>query len=157
MIIVWAACVIGVISAVLCFSQVLDRDQLLDLNRRIRNWQFTLWQMMAAVIVAGLLLRVFTARGPDQAFLSIVILFLGFLTWFVRCWQKEFVFLMGLKDDDFPGRHDKTTWVIVLLAFAPVGVWFFRAYRLAHWPEPVPAIDLEGRAKESGDAATLPA
>ena len=28
---------------------------------------------------------------------------------------------MGLRDDEFPGRHDKLIWVFVLFAFAPVG------------------------------------
>ena len=48
----------------------------------------------------------FTARGPEGMF-SFVLLCLGFLVWFVRNWQQEFVFLMGLRDGDFPGRHDK--------------------------------------------------
>ena len=76
--------------------------------------------------------------------------------WFVRNWQKEFVFLMGLRDGDFPGRHDKLIWAVVLTAFAPVGVWFFRAYRLAHWPEPAPAIDPERGTEESEGAAAQP-
>jgi hypothetical protein len=26
--------------------------------------------------------------------------------------------------------------VVVLLALAPISVWLFRSFRLAHWPEP---------------------
>ena len=48
---------------------------------------------------------------------------------------------MGLRDDDFPGRHDKLIWAFLLFAFAPIAVWFFRSYRLAHWPEPVAEPD----------------
>ena len=156
MLIVLAAFAIGVLSAVLCLSQVLDRERLRDLSRRARHWQFTIWQLMAAVIVAALLFHMFTARGSEGLF-SFVLLCLGFLTWFVRSWQKEFLFLMGLRDADFPGRHDKVLWAIMLLVFAPVGVWFFRAYRLAHWPEPAPAIDRERPAEQAGGTATQPA
>ena len=55
---------------------------------------------------------------------------------YLRSWRDEFIFLMGLRDDDFAGRNDKLIWVLVLLVFAPVGVWLFRSYRLAHWPQP---------------------
>jgi hypothetical protein len=156
MMIALVAFAIGVLSAVLFLSQVLDRERLRDLGRRIGHWQFTIWRMMTAVIVAALLFHMFTAR--DGLF-SFVLLCLGFLTWFVRNWQKEFVFLMGLGDGDFPGRHDKVIWAIMLSVFAPVGVWFFRAYHRAHWPEPVPApaIDPERRTEESGGTATQPA
>jgi hypothetical protein len=68
--------------------------------------------------------------------LPIALLSLWVLAWFVRNWRKEFVFLMGLRDDDLPGRHDKLIWATMLVALAPIGVWFFRSYRLAHWPEP---------------------
>ncbi len=57
------------------------------------------------------------------------------LVWFVRNWCNEFVFLMGLRDDELPGRHDKAIWAVVLLLLAPVGVWLFRSFRMARWPE----------------------
>src|SRR5262245_9361418 len=105
MMIVLVAFAIGVLSAVLCLSQVLDRERLRDLSRRVRHLQFTIWQMMAVVVVVALLFHMFTARGSEGLF-SFVILCLGFLIWFVRSWQKEFLFLMGLRDGDFPGRQD---------------------------------------------------
>ncbi len=55
---------------------------------------------------------------------------------FLRTWRDEFLFLMGLHDDDFPGRNDKLIWVFLLLVLAPVGVWLFRSYRMARWPQP---------------------
>jgi hypothetical protein len=147
MAIVLAALAIGVLSAILCFSQVLDPEQRRDLKYRIRIRQFTIGQMMAAIVVAGLALHALSGPGRGGG-LSVVLLFLLLLIWFVRNWQREFVFLMGLRDSDLPGRHDKLIWATVLMAFAPIGVWFFRSYRLAHWPES--AIDRQGYAQQTG-------
>jgi hypothetical protein len=57
------------------------------------------------------------------------------LVLYLRTWRDEFIFLMGLRDDVFPGHNDKLIWVL-LLVLTPVGVWLFRSYRLAHWPRP---------------------
>lgn len=148
MLIALLASVVGALSVLLYFSQILEPEYLRGTGRRIRHWQFSIWQMMATVLVAALLFHMFTS--PD-GYISFWFLCLGFLIWFVRSWQREFMFLMGLKDADFPGRHDKMIWAIMLSAFAPIGVWFFRAYRLAHWPAPAPAVEGEG------DTATQPA
>jgi hypothetical protein len=115
--------------------------------------------MMTGVAVAALLLMIFEWGYERILFMTLVSLLV--LAWFLRNWRDEFVFLMGLGDGDFPGRHDKVTWVVMLTAFAPIGVWFFRAYRLAHWPEPEPApsagIDPERATEEAGGAAAQPA
>jgi hypothetical protein len=97
--------------------------------------QFNLWQICVAVLVAGLIFAILTAgpRGPGFALFLAALLVLGL---FLHAWRSEFVFLMGLRDDEFPGQYDKLIWVFVLLAMAPVGLWLFRSYRLAHWPEP---------------------
>jgi hypothetical protein len=152
MMIVLAAGVIGGISVILCLSQILDPGQLRDMGRRGLNSQFTIWQIMAAVVVAALAFHAFTGPGRGGEF-SFVLLALILLTWFVRSWHREFVLLMGLRDDEFPGRHDKLIWAVVLLAFAPIGIWFFRSYRLAHWPEPKTAIDPEQMAEDTGGTA----
>ena len=31
-------------------------------------------------------------------------------------WILQFVFLMGLQDENLPGRHDKILWVVAFLA-----------------------------------------
>jgi hypothetical protein len=154
MLIALLAGVVGALSVLLYFSQVLEPEHLRGAGRRSRHWQFTIRQLMAAVVIAALLFHMFTSR---EGIVSFWLLCLGFLIWFVRSWQREFLFLMGLRDGDLPGRHDKVIWAIVLLAFAPVGVWFFRAYRLAHWPEPAAAIDPERPAEETGGTAAQPA
>lgn len=107
--------------------------------RRIGNgpWapQFRLWQMNAMVVIAALLLVAFAGPpGPSRGAAFLVLMF-AVLVWFVRNWCNEFVFLMGLRDEDLPGRNDKLIWAVVLLLLAPVGVWLFRSFRMAHWPE----------------------
>jgi hypothetical protein len=52
-------------------------------------------------------------------------------------WVHEFVHLMGLRDDELPGRFDKLVWVFVLVATGPVGAWAFRSYRTGCWPAPL--------------------
>jgi hypothetical protein len=157
MMIVLAAFVVGLFAVLLCLSQVFDREGLVDVIRGLPRSRFKLWQMMAAVAVCALALLALSAGPGTERILATTILALCVLAWFFRNWRKEFVYLMGLRDEDFPGRHDKLIWVGMLLALAPIGVWTFRAYRLAHWPEPAPAFDPEHRAEEVGGTATQPA
>jgi hypothetical protein len=123
-----------------------------------RAWRFNLWHMMAAVIVGGLLLLAFSAPPSFEKVFAIVVLALLILAWFVRNWCNEFAFLMGLRDEDLPGRNDKLIWVVVLLALAPIGVWLFRSFRLAYWPEPKSVIHGEfGPEPADRGRATQPA
>jgi hypothetical protein len=156
--IVLPAFVVGVSALLFGLSRfVVAREQLVGAGRRIRPSQITIGQMMAAVAVVALLL-LFFASGPGfESLFSATLLALCVLAWFVRNWRKEFVFLMGLRDEEFPGRHDKLIWVGMLLLLAPIGVWVFRAYRLAHWPEPAPALDPEHRTEQAGGTAAQPA
>jgi hypothetical protein len=158
MTIVLPAFVVGVSALLFGLARfVVVPEPLAGAGRAIRPSQVTLGQMMAAVALAAIVLLFFTAGpGPERVF-STTLVALCVLAWFVRNWRKEFVFLMGLRDEEFPGRHDKLIWVGMLLALAPVGVWVFRAYRLAHWPEPAPAMAPEHRTEEAGGTAAQPA
>jgi hypothetical protein len=89
-----------------------------------------------------LLFAIFTSRGPEPLVLAGLII----LTLFLRSWRNEFIYLMGRGDGDFPGRNDKLIWAIVLLFFAPVGLWLFRAHRLTHWPEAETELDRDPKA-----------
>jgi hypothetical protein len=66
---------------------------------------------------------------------ALFLLSLLILAWAALTWIGEFVYLMSLHDDDFPGRFDKLIWAVALLFFAPVGIWAFRSYRVDRWPE----------------------
>ena len=58
-----------------------------------------------------------------------------------------------------PGPARQADLGVVLLVFAPIGVWFFRSYRLAHWPEPKSGDRPRVRAasRRSPGRATQPA
>ena len=148
------ALVIGLPAMLLGLLQLIVPQSTLHERVRHRISRYKLWQLMVAIAVLGLLFSMATVRAPILPF-SLAVLIV--LVLFVKAWRDEFVFLMGLGDGDLPGRHDKLMWAALLLVLAPVGVWFFRAYRLAHWPEPAPAIDPERRAEEAGGTAAQPA
>jgi hypothetical protein len=137
------AFVVGAFALLFHLSRVGSSEWIRRIGAGPRTWKFNLWQMMAAVMVAALLLFVFEAGPHRDRLLAITLLAVWVLAWFVRTWCDEFVYLMGVRDEDLPGRHDKLIWVALLLAFAPIGVWLFRSYRLAHWPSPKPMMDPE--------------
>ncbi len=113
-----------------------------------RALQFKLWHV---VITVALLVMVFTglAAGPREGRSLVILAALIILGLLFHTWRQEFLFLMGLRDDDFPGRHDKLVWAVMLTALAPVGLWSFRSYRLSHWPEPKPDPDRARTAPEA--------
>jgi hypothetical protein len=94
-----------------------------------------LWHIAAAIGLTALVFAAFTSRDGEFFFFLLV---LGTLALIARAWRHEFLFLMSLRDDELPGRHDKLAWFALLVVLPPVGLWTFRAYREAHWPEPVP-------------------
>ncbi len=110
---------------------------------RRRLAQFKLWQLALAVILCGLLFSMTSVREPIVPFLLAALIMLGL---YLRTWRDEFIYLMGLRDDNFPGRNDKLIWVLILVIIAPVGAWLFRSYRLARWPQPERSRDPEADA-----------
>lgn len=105
------------------------REPLVRLPREIKTRH--------AILALAALLMLFIASGPrglEFLFFPVALLALAF--YFLSVWGEEFLFLMSLSDDQFPGRNDKLVWAIVLTVMAPVGLWVFRSYRQAHWPVP---------------------
>jgi len=99
-----------------------------------RIWQF------GGIVALLVLLFAAAQGGPGEAGFLLFLAALIVVAFFLWAWQREFLFLMGLRDDAFPGRYDKLIWTFLLIMMAPVGLWFFRSYRLAHWPEPKPGV-----------------
>jgi hypothetical protein len=131
-----SALAIGLIALLFGLGWAFSPERLHGLGREIRSPFLRIWHLMALVVVAVLFLKVFAGPGiaPVGLFLMAILAILG-LSWFVRVWCDEFVFLMSLADDDLPGHYDKLIWVFLLLSAAPVGVWLFRSFRQARWPE----------------------
>ena len=134
---------------VLGLLQLVAPQSSLHEGARRRLAQFKLWQLIVAVILCGLFFSMTSVTSPVVPFMLAILIVLGL---YLRTWRDEFIFLMGLRDDDFPGRNDKLIWVLVLVVFAPVGPWLFGSYRLAHWPQPERSRDPEANAA----GATVP-
>jgi hypothetical protein len=132
------ATVIAFFAVLFGLARVLSLDGIRRIFNGLADWRFNLWHIMVTMIVAALVFHLLLGEPDGAKLLSAVLLALLVLAWFVRAWCREFVFVMGLRDDDFPGRNDKLLWAVVLLVMAPIGVWLFRSYRLVHWPEPKP-------------------
>jgi hypothetical protein len=135
--IVLPAVVVGFFALLFSLAELISPERI---GRMTRGWwplRLNLWHMLAAVAVAACVLLAIM-EGVLLVW-AITIGALLVLAWFVRAWCHELVLLMGLRDDEFPGRNDKLIWVIVLFAIAPIGPWLFRAFRSAHWPSSVPA------------------
>jgi uncharacterized membrane protein YhaH (DUF805 family) len=151
------ALVVGGFSLLFHLSRIGTTEWVRGVASGPRARRFNLWQIMAAIVVVGLLLGAVTAPPGFERGFSVTLLALLVLGWFVRNWCNEFVFLMSLRDEDLPGRHDKLIWVVLLLVLAPIGVWLFQSFRLAHWPEPASVIHGEaGSGPAEGSTATQP-
>jgi hypothetical protein len=154
--IVLPAMVIGFFAVLFGLSRVTSIDDISRIASNVRSWRFNLWHMMAVVAGAALLLLAFS-EPRDGGVLAISLLSLAVLAWFVRVWCDEFVFLMGLRDEELPGRNDKLIWSVMLLILPPISVWLFRSYRVAHWPEPKPVPHPELDPEPTGRrSATMP-
>ena len=100
--------------------------------RRVRAWQVALAAVPMAVLLT--FLDPYMARSGVPQFIAFALA----VILFASAWAREFHFLMGLADDDLPGRFDKPIWAFVLIGLAPFGLFLFRSYRTARWPEPSP-------------------
>jgi hypothetical protein len=120
------------------------------LSRGFAAWfrEVKLWQIAAAIALSAL---VFAAMTSHDGEFFVFLLFLAALILLVRAWRHEFLFLMALRDQDFPGRNDKLAWIALMIVLPPIGLWTFRAYREAHWPEPA-AEAVEARSKPAPEA-----
>jgi hypothetical protein len=89
--------------------------------------------------IIGVFAWVFTVIAYDGSpvGMSLLVTFsaLVILVSFAGMWAQEFRLLMLRRADEFPDRYDKLAWIFLLMAMAPAGVWLFRSYRRARWPE----------------------
>src|SRR4051794_29356725 len=62
---------------------------------------------VAAVVLMLLVAVNLNLNGGEELLVLMGLLSLVVLGLFLHTWRREFVFLMGLRDDDFPGSFDK--------------------------------------------------
>jgi hypothetical protein len=106
-------------------------------------------QIAGIVAVCAWFFGLFSIQWQERSgylTLSVVVALLIFF----GLWRREFRLLMLRRDDEFPGRLDKIGWFLMLTVAAPAGVWLFRSYRKARWPE----SSVAGRWDVDGQVAT---
>jgi hypothetical protein len=121
----------------------LDFDDFSEWTLRIN-----LWKVLLGLVVVAFLFAVIVDGPRDKGFFLLPIC-AAVLWLFLRAWRREFVYLMGLRDDELPGRFDKLIWAVMLTILPPIGLWCFRSYHVAHWPEPKPVADRAGFAPDT--------
>jgi hypothetical protein len=92
------------------------------------------WQIAAVVAAAMLAVVVLLPLAMAAVMVALIAAVLVF-------WIGEFVTLMRRPDADFPGRHDKLVWSILMIVLPPVGAVAYRIYRHREStlePEPKP-------------------
>ncbi len=94
-----------------------------------------LGQIAGIVAVAAWFFGLFGASHPWQAEMYLFWTVVGLVLLSCGVWKREFRLLMTRRDDEFPGRFDKLTWILLLTLAAPAGAWLYRSYRKARWPE----------------------
>lgn len=94
------------------------------LNRAARAvFEVRTWHVALAALGAFVLL---TAFAPNGAFLlAMAVLAATAIYW----WVHQFLYLMGLRDEDLPGRFDKPVWAFLMIVAPPVGLLMFMAFQ----------------------------
>lgn len=101
---------------------------------------------LAVCVLSGLVFFAVASRHPSLPIMFAIALV---VLLFLRAWQHEFITLMSLDDNSFPGRFDKLIWVTLMVFLPPVGFLCLRAYRRTLAPE----FETETHAKPSGAPA----
>jgi hypothetical protein len=122
----------AVLSWILIMWSALGIATLLAGFPRLKLWQLA---GIVGVVAWGFALAVTMYGSSYDAGILLGVTVAGILLGFAWMWLNEFRALMLRRDDEFPGRYDKLVWSLALLLFAPAGVWLFRLYRKAQWPE----------------------
>lgn len=93
---------------------------------KLRDWRIRLIHLQILVAGCAYFLAIVKAgRGQEGLLITIAALFLVGL--FLRVWVREVRRLIALSDDSFRGRSGRIYWVVILIVFAPIGVWMFRS------------------------------
>ncbi len=108
------------------FAQTLKDGLTTVRTEAVRLWRELDGWHLALFIALGLLILVVIL--PAALALAILALMLAF----VAAWVHDFVTLMRLEDEVFPGRYDKAIWALLLIVLPPIGMLAFWSYRKLH-------------------------
>ena len=97
--------------------------------RRVRAWH--LIPAFALTILLYAMVQSLHAPEPWLLLALAVVLII-----FARAWRHEFVGLMLMPDEVFPGRYDKRSWMLLMIVLPPLGLGTYRSFRKAYWGEP---------------------
>ncbi len=117
----------------------MDPAEVFDsVGSRIRSWSPTVGRWLKKLRGAewiGLVLI-------GVLFVYLLPLLLGLFYWAILLavvialalfWVGEFARLMRTSETDFPGRHDRLVWIIVMVVLLPIGALAFWTFRRSHW------------------------
>lgn len=100
------------------------RDRIIEAIRQISPVRPVVVGIMSLILLSML------TSGLRLPFL--ILLSLGLAM--VVCWGREFLLLMQIPDNVFPGRFDKLVWALAIVFVPFLGVPTFWFFRKAHWP-----------------------
>ncbi len=95
--------------------------------------------MIPGILVSGASFLFFTAMMQGLAAPLSFLLLLAAAVALVVLWFREFLTLMAMSDDAFPGRFDKALWFALMVLLPPVGLVAFASFRRSYWAVEKPA------------------
>jgi hypothetical protein len=100
-------------------------DRLFERAGRLRVWEWG-GLLLGAILLVSLIPLVFA------------IFAVALLVALMLAWVAEFVTLMRLPEAEFPAKHDKLIWTLLMIVVPPLGLLAFWTFRRSHWPDGVP-------------------
>ena len=91
-----------------------------------RQWRFKFNHFQIVIAVFAYFLAIVKA-GPGQEGFLILVAAVAILALFLRLWIREFRRLLALPESAFRSSSGRTTWMILLIVLAPIGLWMFRS------------------------------
>ncbi|MDB5350924.1 MAG: hypothetical protein JWN86_2171 [Planctomycetota bacterium] len=128
---------LGILVLIVLFLLPMALIALSRHRARHRGFRPPLGTILAVGVPAVMFLLFFTEPPAEVAMLLLA----ASSVVFAWLWGREFINLMGLADEAFPGRYDKILWFTLMILLPPVGLLAFGAFRRVYWPAEKPASD----------------
>ena len=98
-----------------------------------RRWlkKFQGWEWIGLILL-GVMIVSLLPTVLALFFYSLTLMVILALAFF---WVSEFARLMRTTELDFPGRHDRWIWILVMIILLPLGAAAFWTFRHSHWAD----------------------